>query len=40
MLPREQRTLSATYATGLLHGTKPVVELQGWNAKPKKVSAR
>jgi exo-1,4-beta-D-glucosaminidase len=37
VLPHEKREVSATYAVDLLHGSEPVVELQGWNVKPKTV---
>jgi exo-1,4-beta-D-glucosaminidase len=31
LLPGEQREISATYSAALLHGAKPIVELEGWN---------
>jgi exo-1,4-beta-D-glucosaminidase len=37
LLPREKREVSATYTTDDLHGTEPVVELQGWNVRPQMV---
>ena len=40
LLPGEKRELSATYAAEQLHGAQPVVELQGWNVKPKTVPGR
>ena len=40
LLPRERREVSATYAADQLHGTNPVVELQGWNVTPKIVPGR
>jgi exo-1,4-beta-D-glucosaminidase len=40
LLPREKREITARYAANQLHGTAPVVELQGWNAKPKTVPSR
>ena len=40
LLPGESRAISATYAAEPLHGTNPVVELQGWNVTPKTVPAR
>ncbi len=40
LLPREKREVSATYAADQLHGTNPVVELQGWNVTPRTVPGR
>jgi exo-1,4-beta-D-glucosaminidase len=40
LLPGEKREVSAAYAADQLHGTTPVVELQGWNVKPKTVPGR
>ena len=37
LLPGEKREVTATYAADHLHGTHPVVELQGWNVTPKTV---
>ena len=35
LLPGEKREINATYATDLVRGTSPVVELDGWNAVSK-----
>jgi len=40
LLPGEKREVSATYAADSLHGTEPVVELQGWNVTRKTVPGR
>jgi exo-1,4-beta-D-glucosaminidase len=37
LLPGEKRELSASYAADQLQGAKPVIELQGWNVRPKTV---
>jgi exo-1,4-beta-D-glucosaminidase len=39
LLPGERREVSATYAADRLHGTRPVVELQGWNVARKTIPA-
>jgi exo-1,4-beta-D-glucosaminidase len=40
LLPGEKREVTATYATGLLAGGKPVVQLDGWNVTPKTLPAK
>ncbi len=37
LLPGEKRELSASYDADQLQGAKPVIELQGWNVRPKTV---
>ncbi len=37
LLPGEKREVSATYATLPMNGGKPLVEVQGWNVKPKTI---
>jgi exo-1,4-beta-D-glucosaminidase len=39
LLPGEKREVGATFAAGQLQGSKPVVELQGWNVARKTVPA-
>jgi exo-1,4-beta-D-glucosaminidase len=40
LLPGEKRRVTATYATSLLAGGKPAVQLDGWNVTPKTLPAK
>jgi len=40
LLPGEKREVTAMYATGLLAGGKPVIQLDGWNVTPKTLPAK